>query len=261
MPANRPTPAAAARAAVAAAANVTRGIEQALLNAAEQTKPSTDGRKQRWERHKAQRREQLVTGTIESIRVFGADVGMDEIAGHIGVSKTVLYRYFADKDDLTRAVSATFFQNELLPRLLEAIVDDRDEFVQVNAIVAAYVNTIASDPQVYRFVTSRAGAAAMDEPEAVVVKMITAMLSARLNERESDVGGAEIWAHAVVGATRHVVNWWTSDESSTWTTSELIDYLTMLLWSAVVGIAAFGGSRERFLASPPALPPVGSVSE
>ncbi len=257
MASTRPTPSAAARAAVAAAANVTRGIEHALINASEGSKPATDGRKQRWERHKEQRREQLVDGTIAAIVDIGADAGMDEIAAHIGVSKTVLYRYFSDKGDLARAVSASYFQNSLLPELLAAIVDDRDEFVQTRAIVSAYVTSVADAPQIYRFVSARAGTSAMDEPEAVVVKLITAVISARLTERDSDVGGSTIWAQAVVGATRQVVNWWTSDGSDQ-TSEEIIDYLTMILWSAAVGIASVGGARERFLAAPPELPPVES---
>lgn len=261
MPPNRPTPAAAARAAVAAAANVTRGIEQALINATEASKPrapgsESDGRKQRWERHKSQRREQLVDGTIEAINELGADAGMDEIAGHIGVSKTVLYRYFTDKGDLARAVSAAYFQHKLLPNLLEAIVDDRIEFEQARGIITAFVTTVADAPQVYRFVSNGA-TSTFDEPEAVVIKLINALIAARLTARESDVRGSTIWSYAVVGATRNVVNWWTAEDTGT-SADDVIDYLTMLLWSAVVGIASFDGSRERFFAAPPPLPPVGS---
>ena len=101
--ANRPNPAAAARAAVAAAANVTRGLEQVLTTVTEsvaETGAKPDGRKQRWEKHKLARRTELTDGVIAAVRELGADVGMDEIAAHIGVSKTVLYRYFADKSDL-----------------------------------------------------------------------------------------------------------------------------------------------------------------
>ena len=56
----------------------------------------TDGRKRRWHQHKVERRNELIDGTIDAIRRRGQYVSMDEIAGEIGVSKTVLYRYFVD---------------------------------------------------------------------------------------------------------------------------------------------------------------------
>ena len=64
----------------------------------------TDGRKRRWHQHKVERRNELVDGTIDAIRRLGRYLSMDEIAAEIGVSKTVLYRYFVDKNDLTTAV-------------------------------------------------------------------------------------------------------------------------------------------------------------
>ena len=65
---------------------------------------SIDGRRQRWEGHREQRRALLVAAAIEAIREHGPEVGMDAIAGYAGVSKPVLYRYFADKSELWLAV-------------------------------------------------------------------------------------------------------------------------------------------------------------
>ena len=75
----------------------------------------TDGRKRRWHQHKVERRNELIDGTIEAIRRRGRFVSMDEIASEIGVSKTVLYRYFVDKNDLTTAVMMRFAQITLIP--------------------------------------------------------------------------------------------------------------------------------------------------
>ncbi|HKI41226.1 MAG TPA: helix-turn-helix domain-containing protein, partial [Mycobacterium sp.] len=69
-----------------------------------------DGRKRRWHQHKVERRNELVDGTIIAIRRYGRFLSMDEIAAAIGVSKTVLYRYFVDKNDLTTAVLMRFAQ-------------------------------------------------------------------------------------------------------------------------------------------------------
>ncbi|MBL7325718.1 helix-turn-helix transcriptional regulator, partial [Escherichia coli] len=88
----------------------------------------TDGRKRRWHQHKVERRNELVDGTIEAIRRHGRFLSMDEIAAEIGVSKTVLYRYFVDKNDLTTAVMMRFTQTTLIPNMIAALSADMDGF-------------------------------------------------------------------------------------------------------------------------------------
>ena len=53
---------------------------------------------------------------------------MDEIAAEIGVSKTVLYRYFVDKNDLTTAVMMRFTQTTLIPNMAAALSSNLDGF-------------------------------------------------------------------------------------------------------------------------------------
>lgn len=112
----------------------------------------SDGRKRRWREHKIARREELVDGTIAAIRARGREIGMDEIASEIGVSKTVLYRYFADKSDLTTATMMRYVETILSPRIYEAISGDLDDFELTQASITAYVETVASDPDIYLYV-------------------------------------------------------------------------------------------------------------
>src|SRR6201986_3817254 len=96
-----------------------------------QTQPGTvkmDGRKRRWHQHKVERRNELVDGTIVAIRRHGRFLRMDEIAAAIGVSKTVLYRYFVDKNDLTTAVLMRFAQTTLIPNMAWALSSNLDGF-------------------------------------------------------------------------------------------------------------------------------------
>ena len=65
---------------------------------------NTDRRRGRGDGHREQRRAELTAAAIEAIRQHGPEVGMDAIAAHAGVSKPVLYRYFADKSELWLAV-------------------------------------------------------------------------------------------------------------------------------------------------------------
>src|SRR6202140_1297878 len=111
-----------------------------------------DGRKRRWHHHKVERRNELVDGTLEAIRRRGREVSMDEIAGEIGVSKTVLYRYFVDKNDLTTAVMMRFAQTTLIPNMAAALSSNLDGYDLTREIIRVYVETGANEPEPYRFV-------------------------------------------------------------------------------------------------------------
>ena len=253
MIANRPDPAAAARAAVGAAANFTRGIEQALLGTGDDgSKP--DGRRQRWHQHKLARRTELTDGTMAAVRELGADVGMDEIAAHIGVSKTVLYRYFSDKTDLGGAVTMRFFETTLLPRLTEAITDDVDEYTLTRTVIAVYVRAVADEPALYKFAlaSSPTSSVAPAGSEQLVAQLLIATMRMRMEERGADTSGAEVWSYTLVGGIQRAMDWWMG--SGTTPVDDLIDYLTMLVWSAIVGITAVNASRDDFAANPPPLP-------
>ncbi|MDT5325870.1 MAG: hypothetical protein QOF25_3022, partial [Mycobacterium sp.] len=118
----------------------------------------TDGRKRRWHQHKVDRRGELVDGTLEAIRRVGSNVSMDEIAADIGVSKTVLYRYFVDKNDLTTAVMMRFAQTTLIPNMAAALSSNLDGYDLTREIIRVYVATVAAEPEIYPFVMANSSA-------------------------------------------------------------------------------------------------------
>ena len=63
-----------------------------------------DGRRARWTEHRRARREDLVGAAVEAVRRAGPEFAVDDVARSAGVSKTVIYRYFTDKDELVDAV-------------------------------------------------------------------------------------------------------------------------------------------------------------
>src|SRR3954452_21557267 len=80
-----------------------------------------DGRSTRWDDHREARRAELVAAARAAIDPHGPGASIAEIATSAGVSKPVLYRYFADKDDLYRAVGqwgAEQVMGVLVPTLL-----------------------------------------------------------------------------------------------------------------------------------------------
>ncbi|WP_082958455.1 TetR/AcrR family transcriptional regulator [Mycobacterium alsense] len=218
-----------------------------------------DGRKRRWHQHKVDRRNELVDGTIEAIRRHGRFLSMDEIAAEIGVSKTVLYRYFVDKNDLTTAVMMRFTQTTLIPNMAGALSSNLDGFELAREVIRVYVETVANEPEPYRFVMANSSASkskVIADSERIIARMIAVMMRRRMQQAGMDTGGAEPWSYLIVGGVQLATHSWMSDPRMS--RDELIDYLTMLSWSAICGIVEAGGSLEKFRGQPhpsPIVPP------
>src|SRR6202162_4625131 len=160
-----------------------------------------DGRKRRWHHHKVERRNELVDGTLEAIRRQGREVSMDEIAAEIGVSKTVLYRYFVDKNDLTTAVMMRFAQTTLIPNMAKALSSNLDGYDLTREIIRVYVDTVASEPEPYRFVMANNSAGknkVVADSERIIARMLAVMLRRRMRPEGMDLGGVEAWGYNIV---------------------------------------------------------------
>ena len=230
----------------------------------------TDGRKRRWHQHKVERRTELVDGALDAIRRLGSDherdFSMDEIAAEIGVSKTVLYRYFVDKNDLSTAVMMRFAQTTLIPNMAAALSSNLDGFDLTREIIRVYVETVAAEPAPYRFVMANASATknkVIASSEQIIARMLAVMLRRRMQVVGMDTSGVEPWAFLIVGGVQQATHSWMSNPRMN--SDELIDYLTMLCWSALCGIVEVGGSLDRFRSQPhpapvlPALQPASTV--
>jgi AcrR family transcriptional regulator len=207
----------------------------------------TDGRKRRWHQHKVDRRNELVDGTLEAIRQRGSNVSMDEIAAEIGVSKTVLYRYFVDKNDLTTAVMMRFAQTTLIPNMASALTSNLDGFDLTREIIRVYVDTVAAEPEIYPFVMANNSASkskAVADSEQIIARMLGVMLRRRMSSVGMDTRGANPWAFMIVGGVQLATHSWMSNPRMT--ADDLIDYLTMLSWNALRGIVEANGSLDNF---------------
>jgi AcrR family transcriptional regulator len=218
-----------------------------------------DGRKRRWHQHKVERRNELVDGTIDAIRQLGGALSMDEIAAQIGVSKTVLYRYFVDKNDLTTAVMMRFTQTTLIPNMAAALTSNLDGFELVREVIRGYVETVAFWPEPYRFVMANSSASkskVIADSERIIARMLAVMMRRRMQQAGMDTGGVEPWSYLIVGGVQLATHSWMSHPRMS--RDELIDYLTMLSWNALKGIVEAGGSLAKFREEPhpsPIVPP------
>ncbi|MFN3538694.1 MAG: TetR/AcrR family transcriptional regulator [Rhodococcus sp. (in: high G+C Gram-positive bacteria)] len=214
-----------------------------------------DGRSDRWREHRITRRRELLDRTLAAIREHGYDVGMDAIASANGVSKTVLYKHFADKKGLADAAMARYVETALVPRIQDVMSEDLDEYQLTRAVICAYVTTVANDPDIYIYVHANNAVSGNHEiitaAEGLIADLLATVIADRFREREFSTAGSMPIAFAMIGAVRLASHWWIFDR--TMTADELVDYLTMMVWGGIAGIARAAGSAATFNSHPHSL--------
>jgi AcrR family transcriptional regulator len=191
----------------------------------------SDGRRSRWTEHRRARRADLVTAAVEAVRQAGPDFAVDDVARSAGVSKTVIYRYFADKDELIDAVLTEISAVVLLPRLLGELGAERpDDRARLRAVITAFVSLVEDEPELYRFAYAHAGRAGRADLVAATEREVAEALGRLIGERLAAAGRptepAMTWAYGVVGMVQLAAHWWSA--ARTVSSAELVDQLTAL---------------------------------
>jgi AcrR family transcriptional regulator len=178
----------------------------------------------------------LVGAAVEAVRLAGPDFSVDDVARSAGVSKTVIYRYFSDKDELINAVLERISTAILLPRLLgELTVARSDDRARLHAVIAAFVRLIEDEPALYRFAYAQAGRSGRDDLVAATEHEIAEALGRMMGERLAHAGRpvepAMTWAYGVVGMVQLAAHWWAGTRLVS--PGELVDQLTGLAYGGL----------------------------
>lgn len=216
-----------------------------------------DGRSARWTSHREGRRAELVAAAVRAIDDRGPDVSVADIAAEAGISKPVLYRYFADKDELHAAVGQ-WGADEVMARLLPAVLTEAPIRERVARGVDAYLAFIGEHPQVFLLlVRHRAGGSdPLADGKARISAAIARILGDTMRQLGVDAGGAEPWAQGIVGLGLSTGEWWL--ERRTMTRAAVGSYLTAFIWHAFEGTATELGVPLSSLDAPGAVP--GSIT-
>ncbi|WP_460458298.1 TetR/AcrR family transcriptional regulator [Angustibacter peucedani] len=211
---------------------------------------SSDGRRRRWDEHRRERRQEFVQGALAAVRRHGASTGLDEVAAEVGVSKSVVYRHFHDRQDLFAAVLDAIAGDVLMPRMLQALAQVPEEAPDdllagvdgIRDVIRAFVSVVDDEPELYRFALANASAGREGDfvaaTERRVAQALSAVIGDRLRELDLDSGGAEVWAFGIVGMVQLATQRWF--DQRTMSVDALVDYLTTLVTGGLAGVLLGG---------------------
>ena len=172
-----------------------------------------------------------MAAAVEAVRLAGPEFAVDDVASSAGVSKTVIYRYFTDKDELVDAVLERISTVILLPRLLGQIAAEHaDDRAALRAVIAAFVDLIEDEPELYRFAYAHAGRSGRADlvagTEHEIAEALAGVMSARLADAGRPTGAATTWAYGVVGMVQLAAHWWSMTRAVP--AAELVEQLAAL---------------------------------
>jgi AcrR family transcriptional regulator len=210
------------------------------------TPGASDGRRSRWTEHRRARKEELVAAGLEAVRLAGPEFAVEDVARAAGVSKTVIYRYFSDKDELVDAVLEQVTTAVLLPRLLGELAIERDDDLQrLRSVIAAFVQFVEDEPALYGFAYAHAGRSgrpdAVAGTELAVAEALAGLMRDRLTAAGRPPEGAATWGYGVVGMVQLAAHWWSG--ARTVPAAELVDQLTALAWGGLSTVLPYGSPR------------------
>jgi AcrR family transcriptional regulator len=220
---------------------------------AELSATSGDGRRERWAGHRVQRRALLVQAGIEAVDAHGPAPTIDEVAAAAGVSRPVLYRYFADVEELYQAIA-----DAMSAEVIEQLVAPMSEFATARDIIVGIVDALAGwvelHPRRYQLLRQRSVAAAgnqrsgqdvesaADRIQATVAEQLGQLLELFMTAFGMHVPTAELAARALTGMVENAVHWWSvSGVSSGFQRAELVQELTISAWAVIAAHLAIAG--------------------
>jgi len=205
----------------------------------------SDARRDRWKRHRIERRAEFVEAAVRAIDKHGPDFGMDDVAAEAGVTKPVLYRHFTDKADLHVALGRRG-TDILFNRLMPALNDELAPVPRIRKVIDAFFSTIEEYPNLYRLLVhppahsaETPGSDIANEDKRMIASAVTAVLGDYMRAFGLDSGGAEPWAHGVVGLVQNIGEWWLERQSMS--KDSVVEYTTTIIWAAIDGILRQNG--------------------
>jgi AcrR family transcriptional regulator len=200
------------------------------------TEPVADGRRLRWTEHRSQRRAAFVAAGAIAVDRFGADASAEQIAAAAGVSRTVLYRYFRDREDLRQAIADHLVASvvaSVLPNL--QLTPSSTPHQVIESVIRVIIGWLDEHPNLYYFLRNRRNGSSLQMVENTLADQIAALLKAFLMYFGIDDAKAEPGAYGMVGLVESTGSWWLARRSIS--REKLVEILCEGVWNLVDGTA------------------------
>jgi AcrR family transcriptional regulator len=168
-----------------------------------------DGRRLRWAEHRVTRRAAFVAAGAAAIDEYGPEASAEQIAAAAGVSRTVLYRYFRDREDLRQAI-ADHVVNAVIASVTPhiALTPTATPRAIISSAVGVIFGWFDEHPNLYFFLRSRRNGPGLDAVENTLADRVSELLKLVLVLFGLDGEQAEPGAFGIVGLVESVGSWW-----------------------------------------------------
>jgi AcrR family transcriptional regulator len=201
----------------------------------------SDGRRLRWAEHRTQRRAAFVAAGVAAIDEFGPATSAEQIADAAAVSRTVLYRYFRDKDDLRQAIADDIVGRviaSVMPHLiLDAESTPRDVITTTTSTIIGWFD---EHPNFYAFLRERQSLGAV---ETTLADRVAYLLQGLMLFFGIDSDQAEPGAYGLVGFVESSCAWWLArrDQPETMSRDRFTESVCQAIWYMLDGFARTSG--------------------
>lgn len=203
----------------------------------------SDGRRLRWAQHRSERRAAFVRAGIAAVDEHGPAASAEQVAAAAGVSRTVLYRYFRDKDDLRQAIADEVVEQimaSVLPHLnIDAESTPREV---ITSTIGSIIGLFAAHPNYYLFLRDQR-TDALGTVESTLADRVAVLLQALMSVLGLDGDEAQPVAYGLVGFVESSCAWWLARRGPDGAMSRerFTDTVCQAIWHLLEGVARGNG--------------------
>jgi AcrR family transcriptional regulator len=207
-----------------------------------------DGRAARWQAHNRARRQLVIDTALAMVEAGEGDATVAEIGARAGLSRSVVYRLFADRREIDAAA-----QRQVLAGLRADIMASltlsgtiRETLARV---IGGYVAWAAAHPRLHRLADNSAALGGDGPLQEVVDEIATGavdLLEAAIDQLRGDRpmparALTEPFAHGLVGMVFATVRRWVHGSAGEVEADVLVDLLTAAVWAQIDVLATMLG--------------------
>jgi AcrR family transcriptional regulator len=194
-----------------------------------------DGRAARWAGQREKRREEFIEAALEAIALYGPQVSTEQIAEHVGVTRTKIYRYFGSAADLHHSIAQR--ASDMLTAKQTLVWDVPVSLMQlVRASVSMHVKWRLEHPNLYEYLARRPlsdeadGVSAINEVNSAVAKNLAKVIAAYYRTLGIDERPTTSLSIGAVGFIESAVTHWLKDPAGL-PRKEFVTQLTEWMWA------------------------------